>query len=80
MLITGEDGNLSFRPIWGQQKSDFLQLVPETSNGTFCVSYAEGSLSCNFELNTAILTDLRSAKIQFFTTRPIDLEWCVLCQ
>ena len=27
----------------------------ETSNGTFFVSYAESSLTCKFELNTAIL-------------------------
>ena len=33
----------------------FSQLLPETSNGAFCVSYAESSLTCKFELNMAIL-------------------------
>ena len=30
-------------------------MVPQTSIGAFCVSYAESSLTCKFELNTAIL-------------------------
>ena len=30
-------------------------MVPETSNGAFCVSYAESSQTCKFELNTRIL-------------------------
>ena len=34
--------------------SDFLQLVPETTNGPFCVSYAESSLTSKFNLNTGI--------------------------
>ena len=33
----------------------FSQLLPETSNGAFCVTYAESSLTYKFELNTAIL-------------------------
>ena len=33
----------------------FSQLLPETSNGAFCVTYAESSVTCKFELNTAIL-------------------------
>ena len=36
-------------------KSEFSQLVPETSNSAFSVSYAESSLTSNFELNAAIL-------------------------
>ena len=36
-------------------KSEFTQLVPETSNSAFSVSYAESSLTCKFELNAAIL-------------------------
>ena len=36
-------------------KNPISQLVPETSNCAFCVSYAEASLTCKFELNTAIL-------------------------
>ena len=31
------------------------QLVPDTSNGSFCVSYAEGSLTFKLQLNTALL-------------------------
>ena len=31
------------------------QLVWQTSNGAFCVSYADSSLTCKFELNTTIL-------------------------
>ena len=65
------------------KKPILSQLVPETSKGAFFVSYAESSLTCKFELNTPaildFLTDLRSAKIRFFTTRPGDLKWCVLC-
>ena len=49
-----------FWPIWGQQKCDFSQLVPETSNGAFSVSYADSSLTCKFQLNTAILDFDRS--------------------
>ena len=30
-------------------------MVPETSNGAFCVSYAESKRSCKFELNPASL-------------------------
>ena len=41
--------------MWFQQKSDFSQLVPETSNGAYCVSYADSSLICKFDFNTAIL-------------------------
>ena len=33
----------------------FSQLVLETSNGSFCVSYAESSQTCKFELNAATL-------------------------
>ena len=46
---------LTFWPIWGQQKYDFSQPVPYTSNGAFSLSYSESSLTCKFELNTAIL-------------------------
>ena len=35
--------------------SEFTQLVPETTNSAFSVSYAESSLTCKFELNAAIL-------------------------
>ena len=55
LRIWAEYGNFRFRPIWGQQKSDFSQIVPETSNGAFCVSYADWGLTCKFKLNTAIL-------------------------
>ena len=55
LRIWAEYGNFRFRPIWGQQKSDFSQTVPETSNGAFSLSYSESSLTCKFELNTAIL-------------------------
>ena len=37
------------------QKSDFSQLVLQTPHGAFCVSYAESTVSCKFELNTGIL-------------------------
>ena len=30
-------------------------VVPQTSNGPFCVSHPESSLTCKFELNTVIL-------------------------
>ena len=53
--ILAERGDSRFWPICSHQKSDFSQLVPETSNGSFCVSYAEGSLTCKFEVNTGIL-------------------------
>ena len=43
------------RSIWGQQISDFSELVPQNSNGAFCVSYAYSNLTCKFELNTGIL-------------------------
>ena len=67
--------------MWGQHKSDFSQHLPETSNGAFCVSYAESSLTCKFELNTAILDFYRFevSKSPIFTTRPGELKWCVLC-
>ena len=55
LQIWAGNGNFRFRPIWGQQKSEFLQLVPETSNGAFCVSYAERSLTYKFKLNPALL-------------------------
>ena len=55
LQIWAENGNFRFWPIWGQQKVDFPQLVPERPNGAFCVTYAESSLSCNFKLNSAIL-------------------------
>ena len=55
LRIWAEYGNFRFRPIWGQQKSDFSQPVPYTSNGAFSLSYSESSLTCKFELNTAIL-------------------------
>ena len=41
--------------MWGLQKSDFSQVVRENLNSAFCVTYAESSLTCKFELNTAIL-------------------------
>ena len=41
--------------MWGQQKSDFSQLVQETANGAFYDSYDESSLTCSLELNAAIL-------------------------
>ena len=55
LRIWAEYGNFRFQPIWGQQKSDFSQIVPETSNGAFCVSDADWGLTCKFKLNTAIL-------------------------
>ena len=48
-------GDFRFWYIWVEQKSDFSQLVPQASNAAFCVSYAESSLSCKFQLDTAIL-------------------------
>ena len=67
--------------MWGQHKSDFSQHLPDTSNAAFCVSYAESSLTCKFELNTAILDfdrfEVRKSPI--FTTRPGEVKWCVLC-
>ena len=41
--------------MWGRQKSDFSELFPETSNGAFCVSYSDTSLTFKFDFNTAIL-------------------------
>ena len=37
------------------EKSDFSQLVLETANTAFYVSYAQSSLTSKFDLNTAIL-------------------------
>ena len=37
------------------QISHVSKLVPGTSSGVFCVSYAESSLTCKLELNHAIL-------------------------
>ena len=48
-------GSFRDRPISGHQNSDFSQIVAETSNCAYCVSYADGSLTCKFELNTPIL-------------------------
>ena len=48
-------GDFRFWYIWAEEKSEFSQLVPQTSNTAFCICYAESSLSCNFQLNTAIL-------------------------
>ena len=45
---------LDFELIWGQQKSDFSQVDPETLNGALYVSYAESSWTCKSMLNTAI--------------------------
>ena len=55
LQILAQYGDFTFWLIWGQQKSDISQLVPQTSNGAFYVSYAERSLTCKFELNRAIL-------------------------
>ena len=55
LQIWAEYGNFRFRPIWGQHKSDFSQIVPDNSNSAFFASYAEGSLTLKFELNAAIL-------------------------
>ena len=54
MQIWARYGDYRFWPILGQQKSDFSHLVPETSNGAFCICYTDGSLTCKFKLNTAI--------------------------
>ena len=42
----------------------------EISNGSFCVSYAESSLTCKFELNSAILKfeGFQVREIRFFKT------------
>ena len=40
-----------------EQTSDFSQLVRQTSNGAFCVSYAISSLTCKFELNTTRISN-----------------------
>ena len=53
--IWAQYGDFRFWPISGQQKCDFSQLVQETSNRAFRVSYADSSLTCKFQLNTAIL-------------------------
>ena len=47
----------------------------------FHVSYAESSVTCSFELNTAILdfARLEVKKNRFFKSRPTDLKCCVLC-
>ena len=58
--IWAQYGDFRFWPIWGQQKFDFSQLVPETSNGACSVSYADSSLTCKFQLNTGILDFDRS--------------------
>ena len=55
LQIWTQYGDFRFWRICGQQKSDFSQLVPESSNGALCVSYAESSLTCKFELKTEIL-------------------------
>ena len=55
MQIWAQYGDYRFWPISGQEKSDFSHLLPETSNGAFCICYTEGSLTCKFELNTTIL-------------------------
>ena len=81
LQIWAQYGDFKFPPIWGQHKSDFSQIVPDNSNSAFFASYAEGSLTLKFELNTAILDFNRFevSKIRFFTNRPGDLNWCVLC-
>ena len=80
MQIWAQYGDFRFWPIWGQQKCDFSQLVPETSNGAFSVSYADSSLTCKFQLNTAILDFDRSevTKNPLFQSRPGGFKWCVL--
>ena len=55
LQIWAQYGDFRFWAIWGQQKSNFSQLVPETSNGAFYVSYAESSLTWKFEINSSIL-------------------------
>ena len=57
-LLHGGQPNLQIRAQYDdfrQQKSDFSQLLPETSNGAFSLSYDESSLTCKFKLHKKIL-------------------------
>ena len=55
------------------EKSDISQLVSEALNGAFCVSYAESTLTCKFELTSAILDfdriELRKNAIFHYSAR-----------
>ena len=53
VLVTPRDGDFDGFEV--SKKSYFLELVPQKSNCVFYVSYADSSLSCKFELNTAVL-------------------------
>ena len=55
MEISAQYGDFRFGPIGVHQKSDYSQIVQETSNSSFSDSYAECSLTCKFVLNTTTL-------------------------
>ena len=57
--LLAQYGDFRFWPIWGEQKSAFSQFVPDTSFGPIRVSYAKGSVTSKFELNTPILDSER---------------------
>ena len=50
LQILAQYGDFRFWLIWGHQKSALSQIVPETSNGAFCVIYIKTSVTCKFEI------------------------------